>query len=269
MTTIISYVFYETKESLYNMEYFLKHGILNQPNLIFIIVINGHKCSIEKKIPAYNNVKIIKRENMGYDFGGHRASIDYIKSHKLEFEYMIFLNSSVIGPFLPTYYPVHEWPKIFTDRIKNQVKLVGTCIMFVNNATRKGPVVESFCFATDKIGLGLIVKKGTIFVNHPDKMAAILKGEIGVTSAIMDAGYNIDCLMYRFKGINWKDKSKWMKTMRSFSRGGNYDKPLGPHNKNGISVHPFEVVFHKWRWAYMPNNLVNFQYVDAYKKFTG
>ena len=40
----------------------------------YIFVINGHKCNIE--IPDKSNIKIIKRDNIGYDFGGHKAALE-------------------------------------------------------------------------------------------------------------------------------------------------------------------------------------------------
>ena len=45
------------------------------------------------------------------------------------YKYVLFINSSVRGPFLPAYWPksVH-WTRIFTDRLDNSTKLVGPTI---------------------------------------------------------------------------------------------------------------------------------------------
>lgn len=33
--------------------------------------------------------------------------------------------------------------------------------------------------------------------------------EIGSSAAILDAGYNIDALMLRYQGVDWRDKVNW------------------------------------------------------------
>lgn len=45
------------------------------------------------------------------------------------YRYILFINSSVRGPYLPAYWPksVH-WTRIFTDRITDRTKLVGPTI---------------------------------------------------------------------------------------------------------------------------------------------
>jgi hypothetical protein len=42
------------------------------------------------------------------------------------YKHVVFVNSSVRGPFLPAYWPgdIH-WTRVLTDRITDQVKLVG------------------------------------------------------------------------------------------------------------------------------------------------
>lgn len=46
-----------------------------------------------------------------------------------QYKYVLFINSSVRGPYLPSYWPqsVH-WTRVFTDRINDKVKLVGPTI---------------------------------------------------------------------------------------------------------------------------------------------
>ena len=67
-----------------------------------IVVING---AIEKnELLKLNNpfIKIIQRENKGYDFWAYRAGFFSIGSEKLKtFDEIIFANSSVYGPIYP------------------------------------------------------------------------------------------------------------------------------------------------------------------------
>lgn len=268
MKTAVSYVYYETKQSIYNLDFFVQIGIYESDDTLFIIVINGEKCIVE--LPTYKNCIILRRPNTGYDFGGHNAAIQYLLSlyntqdvNMLPFENYIFMNSGVIGPFLPPcYHHSLSWTYAFTNKLNDKVKLVGTSIVcfWPGRAEGQGPHVEGFCFCLDKIGLAIAVDKGTIFTDHKDKTAAITNGEYGLSKAIIAKGYTVDCLLYKYQNVDWFDKKNWylVSNGKFVSRSGTYD---------GISIHPFEVVFHKWYWSHYATKPVSFDFVDKYKKW--
>ena len=54
--------------------------------------------------PDLKNLTIIKRENIGFDFGAHNCALNYIEKNNKYYDYYIFLNSSVFGPILPRHY---------------------------------------------------------------------------------------------------------------------------------------------------------------------
>lgn len=252
MKTLISYVYFETPESLYNLEFFI-HSALKTDGDVYL-VINGEKCSLE--LPS--NLKVIKRPNIGFDTGGHKSVLDIVNVS--DYDYFIFLNSSVIGPFLPTYY-TKDWTCVFTDLITDKVKLVGTSISWLshNDKGGYGPKVEGFAWCTDRIGLQLLMNKKTIFYDHKTKDDAIINGEYAITKCILEANYNIDCLLYKYQGLNWLEEIKKKSFSPNFpSRKGSYDE---------ISIHPFEVVFHKWCWSNEPTNLVSWEFVDKYRNW--
>src|SRR5439155_21004241 len=154
------YAYYETSHSIKNLEYFSKIGITNNEDILYVIIINGHKCSIE--LPNYNNCIVLKKDNTGFDFGAHYFGIQYLKEkfkcdvNEFPYDYFIFLNAGVIGPFLPSYYPNDlHWINIFTSKINDHVKLIGTTIVCLPpyDSGGYGPRIEGFCFGTDKIGL--------------------------------------------------------------------------------------------------------------------
>ncbi len=265
MKTVVSYAYYETNRAMYNFDFFAQFGIINDPNVLFIIVINGKNCSVE--IPEFDNCVIITRDNTGYDFGAHRASLDYLTDlhscavKDIPYDYFICMNCGVIGPFLPKYYPKNvSWTNIFTDNLNDKIKLFGTSMVcFEYNAvTGRGPHIEGFFFCLDKIGLNVAFNKKTIFTNHKTKYDAIQNGEYGLSKAILAAGYSLDCMLYKYQNIDWSNKENWInQNNNSFpSRSGTYE---------GISIHPFEVVFHKWFW--LNNPPVNFNYVVRYRKW--
>lgn len=263
METVIIYAYYETDASIFNLEYFVNSGVIEDSKYLYIFVINGEKCSIQ--IPEYKNVIVLKRPNIGYDFGAHNYALQWLTTkygNNFPFEYYVFLNCSVVGPFLPSYYPKNiHWSKIFTERITDKIKLIGTIIGCLGEYHKEfaGPKVGGYFFVTDNIGLKLMIDRMDIFMDHETKISAIA-AEYKVTIAIMNAGYNIDCLLYKYQGINWRDPN-YIK----------YYYEVYPDRLNtyfGISIHPFEVVFHKWKWSDQPNKLVNFDYCAKYSEWT-
>lgn len=265
MKTAIIYAYFENNKTLYNLDFFIQVGLINDPNYIFVFVINGFECSVH--IPNNENCVVISRENTGFDFGAHRIGIDYLlNKHKcsimnLPYDNFIFMNCGVIGPFLPTYYPKDMlWPSIFTSKLNDKVKLVGTSLVtFAYNSYQgAGPFVEGFCFCLDKLGLNIVYNTNTVFTIHNTKEDAIHGGEYGLSKAIRNAGYTLDCLLYKYQNIDWSNKENWINQ-------NNHRHPSRSNTYDGITIHPFEVVFHKWHW--MHHTPVNFNYVMKYKKW--
>ena len=89
---VCMYAYYEKdRDYRSNLEYFLKNGILD--NVDYYFILNG-KCSVN--IPEKSNIKVLKRENKGFDFGAWSYALSKIDD---EYDYYIFVNSSVKGPF--------------------------------------------------------------------------------------------------------------------------------------------------------------------------
>lgn len=69
------------------------------------------------------------------------------------FEYFLLINSSVRGPFLPTYLPseVH-WTQIFTSKLTADTKLVGSTINCGGAYTisEMQPHIQSYALALDQ-----------------------------------------------------------------------------------------------------------------------
>eukprot|EP01025_Chloroclados_australasicus_P029266 TRINITY_DN2918_c0_g1_i12.p2 TRINITY_DN2918_c0_g1~~TRINITY_DN2918_c0_g1_i12.p2 ORF type:complete len:195 (-),score=19.75 TRINITY_DN2918_c0_g1_i12:1599-2183(-) len=61
--------------------------------------------------------------------------------------------------------------------------------------------------------------------------------ELGASLAILQAGYNIDSFMMRYQGVDWRNKDTWACNDRT--------NPSGQYYYDGISLHPFEVLFVK------------------------
>ena len=62
------------------------------------------------------------------------------------YRYFIFLNSSVRGPFFPSYMPSQwQWPDAFIDRLSSEVKIVSSSLVCLPaiDAGGRGPKVMS------------------------------------------------------------------------------------------------------------------------------
>lgn len=254
---VIIYTYFKSPVADYNLTFFSRRELTYKENIDYVIVINGYTCDI--LFPRIANLTILKRENVGYDFGGHNEAIQYLKSKGLTYKYYFFMNSGVFGPIMPAYITEH-WSEIFIKKLIGLVKIVGTSIVCLrkDDLGGFGPKVEGFFFLTDSIGLGLLLEEETVFCNHVDKKAAIIDGEYGLTKCIMKHGYTIDCMIQRYNGVDWYDKRNW-----------NINNNKHPTRKNdyfGKSINPYEVIFHKWYWE--GKDLVNYDIVKHYVEQT-
>jgi len=266
MKTAVCYAYFETPQARANLEFFARAGMVPEASTTFVTVINGGLCSVP--LPAHECSIVVPRENRGFDFGAHHHALQHLAQRHgcgvdaLPYEHYIFLNSSVAGPFLPPCYPREwHWSRALTSRLNERVKLVGPSIVCLppSDSGGHGPRVEGYCFATDRAGLDVLWRAGTVFMDHPTKFSAIVEGEYGMSRAILGAGYSLDCLLYRYQGIDWSDPANWNQNGHLHpSRAGTYD---------GISLHPFEVVFHKWYWSHHPDQLVAYDYFAKYRQW--
>ena len=254
MKSIIIYTYYNSPSSNYNLDFFVKKELKYRDNIDYIIVINGHNCDII--FPILSNLKIIKRPNIGFDFGGHANALEYISTENKIYDYYFFMNSGVIGPILPHYFNDFHWTNIFIKKINNNVKLVGTTIVCLPSSDLGGygPKIEGFFFMVDNIGLNLLKNENTIFCNHKDKVSTIINGEYGISKCILKNGYSIDCMLRRYQNINWNDKKNW--------NLNNNHHPSRNNSFYGNSINPYEVIFHKWFWHGLEN--VNFKIIEQY-----
>jgi hypothetical protein len=248
MSTVCIYSYFHTLVAEYNLSFFVEHLL---PHVTYIFVINGHYCPVE--IPVLNNnVTIIKRDNIGYDFGAYRAGLDSIKD-KDTFSYYVFMNSGVFGPVLPHYSRNIDYFKIFTDKITDKVKLVGTTLNITGKHAPEGfgPKIEGFFFATDTQFLKILLKDGSIFRNYDNKLFIIMYSEYGLSTCAFRSGYSIACMLRNYDK-DWSDIDNWEVMPKPISRCPE-------------CVNPYEVIFHKWYWTDVPD-LVCFDIIENYRR---
>ena len=256
MKTLILYVFHEINERVY---YFIENGIFKSDDYIFILISNNKNINII--CPSY--VKILIRDNIGYDFGGWSDAL-LSKSLYKDFDNFIFVNSSCIGPFTPSYFQ-GNWCDIFLNKITETTKLVGTTIstliygknVKVVNDPSIASHVQSWLFCTDKMGLELLFDKKIFsydyIKNHDD---GIYKKEIPMSRFIIDNGWNISSLMTYYDDIDFRFDNL---------KPADYNiKYLGDAAYNGqyanSTTHPYEFIFVK------ANRNISIEWINIYKK---
>lgn len=95
-----------------------------------------------------------------------------------------------------------HFTEAMTSKLTADVKLVGPTISCEGTTApsgerRENPHVQSFAVATDAVGMKLLVKDGKVFQCHETLQETVFHSELGASSVILNAGYNIDSFMVR------------------------------------------------------------------------
>jgi hypothetical protein len=205
MRTLVIYVFHQLNDRV--NKFF--DAIFKDTNIDFLVVCNSK--SITLSLPDY--VKVLYRENIGYDFGGWSDGILTNDLYK-EYDKFIFVNSSVIGPFVPSYYK-GKWTDVYIEGLKNEVKLFGStinCCFSVYGPKMIDPVneshVQSYIFSMDREALDYLIEN-EIFTQKryiTDFVELVIKREFRMSRLIIEKGWNIGCLMDNYQGIDFTFK---------------------------------------------------------------
>lgn len=165
------------------------------------------------------------------------------------YAYFFFLNSSVKGPFLPSYIPpTWHWSHAYMGRFTGNIHAVGSSLVCLPDvdAGGPGPRLESWAIALDQKGISAAIEDG-VFAVRTCKLCTsaaegvVVGGEYGMTLALLKRGYNVATLMSRYaRDINWAEPKHWGCNDNVHpSRHGTY---------GGIAFHPYETVFVKSSW---------------------
>ena len=233
--TLVLYTFHIYND---NVEYFIKKGIFKDDNIDFIFIINDPKLKVD--VPDY--VKIINRENKGYDFGAWSEGL-LTDNLYLNYDYYIFANSSVVGPILPTYYKA-KWTDIFLDGLTDTIKLYG-CTINTHGIDSENPKldshVQSYVFCTDKIGINILINKEIFsLTNQINNYVDVVRNkEIRMSREIINSNYNIGSLLMHYKNIDFRNIDTKNLLNGNLTSGKNY------YNNY---IHPYEVIFIKEKY---------------------
>ncbi|KAL8956153.1 MAG: hypothetical protein Q9183_006396, partial [Haloplaca sp. 2 TL-2023] len=119
--TLIIYTYYETENAKRNAEFFIRHGLHDSADFIFIM--NGQESNLEYLLPKdAPNVRIVRRhENRCFDLGASGEVLRSMGDALHRYDKFILLNASIRGPFVP-HWSKECWSDAYTGRITDQVK---------------------------------------------------------------------------------------------------------------------------------------------------
>ena len=236
MKVLVIYVFH-----IYNsrVEYFIKNGLIKDPDIQFLFVCNNLEFKLE--IP---DVIFMNRPNIGFDFGAWSHGLLTNNLYQ-SFDKFIFLNSSIVGPFLPSYY-TGNWVDAFLSGLTSEIKLFGCTINCLtrNKAYQRTienfmlTCIQSYAFCMDKEVLEHLISKNIFSITDFTKTfeETIEHREIRMSTEILRANWNIGCLMKQYSGIDFRlleKQEKWL------------DDTVYPQGFHGHTHHPYELIFLK------------------------
>ena len=237
--TLVIYIFADSNpEYLNNLKHFVSQGVRPHDGADYIFVVQGGTAGIAlPTLPP--NAKYIEHPNECFDLG----TIGWlIKKTTIvdvtQYRYVVWLNSSVRGPYVPAYFNTYvPWHWILTRHITSDLKLFGSTIScsmtdHPKYGKRQHPHVQTYVVASDVPTFHLLLEK-KVFNCHTSWQDAIYNGELAASKVVLDAGYNIGCLMLRYQGIDFRHPDNQR------CNGGH--NPLHVDSYDGVSVNPLEV----------------------------
>ena len=277
-SVLVSYSYFEKDETQEaNFRYFLNVGMgidnvqAAPEGIDWVVVQSGSDCgpcSVLDRLLEYSQdltdalaphlrsvlvggskLSVLHRmENEGMDFAAHNMTLIYLKHQQRLHTYksFVFLNSSVKGPFFPSWVPVGwHWTDAFISRFSAYVKAVGASLACLpaQDLGGPGPRLESWAFALDQTGLQLLVEAGVFEVRScklcPD--GVVVGSEYALSKVLLDHGYNIATLLAMYPpNVDWREQQHWNCNNNVHpSRHGTYDH---------MTMHPFETLFVKSSW---------------------
>lgn len=245
MRLALIYHYFELNEDYKdNLIYFLSKN-LDRGSDIFL-VISGH-CTVN--IQQHENIHVLYVENKNNDYGGYAALLSSPLSPLNFYDAFIFINSSVRGPFLPSYLEI-DWKSLFTNKLNLGFDLVG----ITNNQLEKNsryskpyrPGCNSFTdlyhiqttvYALSKKGLEHLFNCG-FYDNksYLNKNEVILHYEIGLTQQLKSGGFKVCNL------LGWPDKYDYPLHCNFSSASGDI---LNVNSFYCRTLSPFELMFIK------------------------
>lgn len=199
--TLVVYAYSQhTGDAVANIKFFLRFGVRPAPDVDYVFVVNGcHSIAFPKHLA---NVRVLERANTCFDFGAWGIGIEDAEARGERYDFVVVLNSSVRGPFLPKY-ERRDWWRVFTDDL-DEAEVVGTslhCMDFNASAPSASLLhLQSMVLAFRAETLAKSLKP--YFQSCPaDKATAIYDFELPASRAVLAAGGALRSQLLAVPGI--------------------------------------------------------------------
>lgn len=194
--TIVCYVFHEMNQRVLN---FLKYAVFESNTVDFIIICNNK--DIKFNYPSH--IRVLYRDNIGYDFGGWSDAIFNYELHNSEYSNFIFINSSVSGPYLKPDFK-GNWTDLYIQGL-SKFDLFGSTINILKNAENSAHV-QSYVFAMKKDTLNFLIHCGIFSKTYAPTFNKAIKKEIDMSRKLIENNMSIGCLQKYFNGLDFRKK---------------------------------------------------------------
>jgi hypothetical protein len=205
----------EGKNELYlrNFDFFLKHGVDCTNHDTVVVVTEPVEQAYRSKIAALQQecqtqghfVTTLIREPVCYDMESMRIVLYNSTLDVMSYDYFVYVNCGMSGP-APKESRKNDtlpWTFNLTSKLNEKIKMVGLSI----NCYQCNPHVQSFTFAVDRVGLEVLRLSNAIYNCRQSKFylrpsfrklryEIIKRYEIGMSGAILNAGYGISSVLW-------------------------------------------------------------------------
>lgn len=191
---------------LYNkrVQHFIDKCIFEDPEIDFVVISNNGMPT--PNLPPY--VKQVVRPNIGYDFGGWSDALLTDNLYEA-YDNFIFVNSSVIGPFIRPGSEIVKWTDVYLNGLAGNIKLFGSTINSCSNPFSDAHV-QSYIFSVNRETLQHLIDT-EIFSNKKYTRTlheTVIDREVAMSRRVIERGWNIGSLMSQYQGVDFTFKSK-------------------------------------------------------------
>ncbi len=245
--TLVIYHYYE-KDCTYieNFFHFLRFGYSSANH--YIVVISG-EYSIA--LPTLTNLTYLFAENKNNDYGGHSFAVKTVANLE-SYDFFIFINSSVRGPYLPSYVS-ENWTNCFTQFLKGDVGLVGSAINILPATTLLSNLyqekygghcpfshVQTMAYGMPKKTLRYLLENEFYDIDRRLAKDEVIRDyEIRLSQEVIAAGWNLKCLLPEYNSIDYR------KLHADINRTSDKGDATCSFSYFGRTAHPYETMFVK------------------------
>ena len=233
-------------------------GLLDSENIYSILVYQSIESLDLGNLLDKFDQKI--KENCYSDLFAYFKALKFINIK--DFKYFIFMNSSCIGPILPSYNKKINWESIFTknlvdygmispiiefppyeDKSVLDIKLSSKLPNLFNLKTI--PFAHSYFLSLNKKALFCLLDNNSFPIKDINRELAVGSFERKITAVLLNGGFKIKSLLNKHNSLEIKREKINFFLENGFFNSCFTDPEIPIFGYFGSDLHPYEVVFFK------------------------